>query len=98
MKTSYTSNHDGERERQRRYSDTHCNGLKLDATNDGEPAVGPSFTRYYVDCGLFDMIHHSMQEGEQELILTVGTPVKKHDNLDDPTARIAYIGIGGVEC
>jgi lysophospholipase L1-like esterase len=75
-------------------SHVHNNGLKLEAKVDGEEVVGP-FTNYLVDFGNFDMICHGMPYGEHVLELTVGEPMKRQNQLEDPTARVAYLGVGG---
>jgi len=74
------------------FSHVYNNGLKLEAKIDGVDAVGP-FTNFTVEFGNFDMIAHGLPLKEHILELTVAKPMKRLNNLEDPTARLGYIGI-----
>lgn len=71
---------------------TYNNGLKIETVVDGEEVPGP-FTNYVVDYGTYHPLKHGLENGEHVLELTVGTPMKTKNRLEDPTARIAYIAV-----
>jgi len=77
------------------FCQTYNNGLKIEAVLDGKEIAGP-FTNYPVEFGTFHILGHGMEYGEHVLELTVGRKMKNRNRLEDPTARIAYLCVGGV--
>jgi len=73
----------------------YCNGLKIEAKLDGKEIAGP-FTHFNIEFGKFFMLGHGMEEGEHVLELEVGKPMGKKNKLEDPTAQIGYLCVGGV--
>lgn len=69
----------------------HPNGLKLEAVLDGKEIAGP-YTNWVADFGRTMLLEQGMENTEHVLELTVGTPLRGK-NLDDPTVRLAYLGV-----
>jgi hypothetical protein len=74
----------------------HCNGLKIEAKLDGKEIAGP-YTNFGIEFGKFFILGHGMESGEHVLELTVGEPMTKKNKLEDPTAQIGYLCVGGIE-
>ena len=73
----------------------YCNGLKLEAKLDGKDIAGP-YTNFGIEFGKFFMLEHGMEPAEHVLELEVGRPMTKKNRLEDPTAEIGYLCVGGV--
>ncbi len=74
----------------------HCNGLKIEAKLDGKEIAGP-YTNFGIEFGKFFILGHGLESGEHVLELTVGEPMTKKNKLEDPTAQIGYLCVGGIE-
>ena len=74
----------------------HCNGLKINAKIDGRDIAGP-FTHFGMEFGKFFMMEHGMEPGEHILELEVAGPMSKKNKLENPTAEIGYLCVGGVK-
>jgi hypothetical protein len=72
-----------------------CNGLKIEAKLDGREISGP-YTHFAIEFGKFFMLAHGLEHGEHVLDLEVGQPLTKKNKLEDPTAQIGYLCVGGV--
>ena len=57
--------------------------------------MGP-YTNFGIEFGKFFMLGHGMEKGEHVLELEVGAPLAKQNKLEDPTAQIGYLCVGGV--
>jgi lysophospholipase L1-like esterase len=66
------------------------NGLKMEATLDGEDVPGP-YTNFMMEFGKFFMIAHGLENTEHVLELTVAEPMSRKNKLPDPTAEIGYL-------
>lgn len=73
----------------------YCNGLKLEARLDGRDVPGP-YTNFGIEFGKFFMLDHGMPPGEHVLELEVAQPMTKKNKLEDPTAELGYLCVGGV--
>jgi hypothetical protein len=71
----------------------HPNGLKMEAKLDGVEIPGP-YTTWMADFGHVMLLKRSMEDVEHELELVVDQP-QRGRNLDDPTVRLAYLGVAG---
>jgi lysophospholipase L1-like esterase len=70
------------------------NGLKLEAALDGKEIPG-FYTRHVIECGKGFMLAHGLPRGRHILKLTVSQPSKRHNKLENPTARIGYLAVAG---
>ena len=68
------------------------NGLKVEATLDGEAIAGP-YLRHFIEFGKGMVLAHGLPNREHRLELTVGEASERHNKLDNPTAQIGYIGV-----
>ena len=73
-----------------------CNGLKIEAKLDGKEIAGP-YTNFHIEFGKFFLLGHGLESGEHTLELEVGQPMTKKNKLEDPTAQIGYLCVGGIE-
>ncbi len=73
-----------------------CNGLKIEAKLDGKEIAGP-YTNFGIEFGKFFLLGHGLEPGEHTLELEVGQPMAKKNKLEDPTAQIGYLCVGGIE-
>lgn len=73
-----------------------CNGLKLEAKVDGEEVPG-AYTNFGIEFGKFFLLAHGLAPGEHVLELEVAPPMSKKNKLDDPTAQIGYLCVGGID-
>jgi len=72
----------------------HPNGLKLEATLDGEAIPGP-FTNFGIEFGKFFLMRHGLEDAEHTLTLEVAPPSRRQNRLPDPTAQIGYLAVAG---
>ncbi|MFW6457091.1 MAG: hypothetical protein ACOC0A_02245, partial [Planctomycetota bacterium] len=68
------------------------NGLKVQATLDGEKVRGPYF-RHFIEFGKGAVLAHGLSNERHELELEVKAASQRHNKLDAPSAQIAYITV-----
>lgn len=72
------------------------NGLKVNAVLDGKKIPGP-YLLHFIEFGKGFVLSHGLPFGQHCLELTVAEPSKRHNKLENPTAQIGYLGVGGVK-
>ncbi|MCM8769529.1 MAG: GDSL-type esterase/lipase family protein, partial [Candidatus Omnitrophica bacterium] len=71
------------------------NGLKVNAVLDGKKVPGP-YLLHFIEFGKGFVLAHGLPYGQHTLELTVAEPSRRHNKLENPTAQIAYLGVGGI--